>query len=133
MDTKKQYLRNTCKRGYFKELLHRARSSKSNEVVKECFNPDLSQPLHYAAALGDLEVVKELIESYECDPMCQNLYGITPLHCACYCGKIDVVKYLQELYGNNKIVVDQGGRVLLRTLRIVHTFIRHYHEKWTPR
>ena len=109
MDLKKRYLREMCKRENFKELLHRARSSKSSEVVKECYKPDLSQPLHYAAALGNLEVVKELIESYECDPMCQNLYGITPLHCATYCGKIDVVKYLQELYGIDKIVVDQWG------------------------
>ena len=109
MNTKQQRLRDACQRGDFKGLLHRARASKSNKLLKEPFDPDLSQPLHYAAALGNLEVVRELIESYDCEPMCQNVHGITPLHCASYCGKIKVVKYLQELYGIAVVVVDKMG------------------------
>ena len=109
MSTKQERLRYTCQRGDFKGLLHRARSSKSNKLLKEPFRPDLSLPLHYAAARGDLEVVRELIERHECDPMCQNVHGITPLHCASYCGKIDVVKYLQGLYGDDTVVVDNLG------------------------
>ena len=109
MNTKKQRLRDACQRGNFKVLLHRARSTRSNKPLEELFEPDLSQPLHYAAARGNLEVVRELIETYECDPMCENMHGITPLHCASYCGQIYVVKYLQELYGTDTIVVDWLG------------------------
>ena len=109
MNTKKRRLRDACQRGYFKGLLHRARSRRSSEPLEELFEPDLSQPLHYAAARGNLEVVRKLIETYKCDPMCQNVHGITPLHCASYCGQIDVVKYLQELYGTDTIVVDWLG------------------------
>ena len=111
MATKRQYqvIRGACERGHFKGLLHKARSTESSEVLKERFKPDLSQPLHYAAAVGNLEVVRDLIESHRCDPACRNLYGITPLHCASFCGQTDVVKYLQELYGTDKIVVDRLG------------------------
>ena len=103
---KRERVRDACKRGNFKGLLGRARSSKSSKVLEEPFERDLSQPLHYAAALGNLEVVREFVESYDCDPMCENRRGITPLHCASYCGKVDVVKYLQELYGTDTIIVD---------------------------
>ena len=111
MKTKKQRLRDACQRGDFKRLLHIARSRKPSEPLEELFELDIdrSQPLHYAAARGNLEVVRELIETYKCDPMCENVYGITPLHCASYCGQIDVVKYLQELYGTDTIVVDRLG------------------------
>ena len=66
------------------------------EHLKREFDPDHSQPLHYAAARGDVEMVRDLIETYGCDPMCKNVYGITPMHCACYCAQLDVVKYLQK-------------------------------------
>ena len=111
MAAKRQYqiIRGACERGHFKGLLRKAQSTKSSEVLKESFKPDLSQPLHYAAAVGNLEVVRELIESHGCDPACRNLYEITPLHCASFCGQTDIVKYLQELYGTDKIVVDRLG------------------------
>ena len=111
MKTKKRRLRDACQKGDFKGLLHIARSRKPNEPLEELFELDIdrSQPLHYAAARGNLEVVRELIETYKCDPMCENVHGITPLHCASYCGQIDVVKYLQELYGTDTIVVDRLG------------------------
>ena len=77
-----------CKKGKLKELLARVRSTGSTEKLKQGFEPDLSQPIHYAAIHGDLEAVRELVESYGCDPVCQNEYGITPLHCAGYCGRL---------------------------------------------
>ena len=97
----KQRLLDACKGGHFEGLPRRTWSS--------VFEPDLSHPLHYAAALGNLEVVRELIEKYKCDPIGQNVHGITPLHCASYCGKIDVVKYLQKVYGIDTVVVDKVG------------------------
>ena len=78
-------------------------------MLTEPFQPDLSQPLHYAAALGGLEVVRELAEFYKCDPMCQNKHGITPLHCASYCAQLEVVKYLQKFCDTSNIVVDRLG------------------------
>ena len=83
-----------CKRGKLKELLTRAQLTESQEKLKQGFEPDLSQPIHYAAIHGDLEVVRELVESCDCDPVCQNVYGITPLHCASYCGQSNEVEYL---------------------------------------
>lgn len=111
MDTESKYVRMMCKRGYFEGLLRKARSTNSREVLTEPFQPDLSQPLHYAAALEGLEVVRELVELYGCDPMCQNEHGITPLHCASYCAQLEVVKYLLKFChdASNNIVVDKLG------------------------
>ena len=67
--------------------------------------------------LGGLEVVKELVELYRCDPMCQNEHGIPPLYCASYCVQLEVVKYLQKCCGTSNIVVDKLG---------VSTFLLQY-------
>ena len=112
MDAEREFVRIMCKRGHFEGLLRKARLIiNSREVLKEPFQPDLSQPMHYAAALGGLEVVRELVELYRCDPMCRNEHGITPLHCASYCAQLEVVKYLLKFCdtSNNIIVVDKLG------------------------
>ena len=98
-----------CKRGKLKELLARAQSTGSQEKLKQGFEPDLSQPIHYAAIHGDLEVVRELVESCDCDPVCQNVYGITPLHCASYCGQSNEVEYLLKRCPSAATVKDVEG------------------------
>ena len=98
-----------CKRGKLKELLARAQSTGSQENLKQGFEPDLSQPIHYAAIHGDLEVVRELVESCDCDPVCQNVYGITPLHCASYCGQSNEVEYLLKRCPSAATVKDVEG------------------------
>ena len=92
-------LRALCKKGKMKELLARLQSTGSQEKLKQGFEPDLSQPIHYAALHGDSEMVRELVETYGCDPLCQNVHDITPLHCASYCGRLNVVQYLLK-WGN---------------------------------
>ena len=108
MENKKE-LRRLCRRGKFKKILTGAQSTGSTEVLRQGFDPDLSQPLHYAAARGNIEAVRELIESYGCDPGCQNLYGITPMHCASYCGRLNVVKYLQKCCADTATIGDREG------------------------
>ena len=85
-------IRNLCKKGKYEALLR----AITREELRQGFEPDLSQPIHYFAARGDLQAVRELVETYKCNPECQNVHGITPLHCASYCGRLPVVKSLVE-------------------------------------
>jgi len=59
-------------------------------TVKDEFGNTL---LHYAAANGQIEVVKFLVEN-GLDVNVKNKYGLTPLHMASECGFVDVAKYL---------------------------------------
>ena len=98
-------LRKLCERRTFKEVLSAASSAELNKG----FEPDLTQPVHYFAARGDIQAVRELIENYECVPGCQNKHGITPLHCACYCGHLSVVAYLVEKQKCDTNAMDNEG------------------------
>ena len=65
------------------------------------------QPLHLAAARGNLEAVSTLVERYKCDP-----YGskkVTPLHYAALNGHLEVVKYLFSVGCRSK---KSGGSAL---------------------
>ena len=99
-------LRKLCENGKLREIFTPAFGV---EHLKREFDPDRSQPLHYVAARGDVEMVRDLIETYGCDPMCKNMYGITPMHCSCYCGQLDVVKYLQKYCPMATSVEDDEG------------------------
>ena len=102
-------LRALCKKGKLKELLARLQSTGSQEKLKQGFKPDLSQPIHYAALYGDFKMVRELVETYGCDPVCQNVHGITPLHCASYCGRLNVVEYLLKRCPSGATLKDTEG------------------------
>ena len=99
-------LRRLCQKGPLREIFTPAYGV---EHLKREFDPDRTQPLHYAAARGDVKLVRDLIETYGCDPMCKNAYGITPMHCACYCGQLGVVKYLQKKCPMATSVEDNEG------------------------
>ena len=49
------------------------------------------QPIHYAAAHGDLQAVSKLVEKYKCSPVSQYQNSF---HIACYFGHFEVVQYL---------------------------------------
>ena len=59
--------------------------------------PKLYQPIHYAAAHGDLSAVCTLVEKYMCFPdptTSESGYPVTPLVLACYYGHYQVAQYL---------------------------------------
>ena len=56
------------------------------------------------------DVVKYLVETCHCDPMCVDEDGWTPLHWAASEGHWDVVKYLIETCHCDPICVDKDGR-----------------------
>ena len=68
-----------------------------------------SLKLHCAAAEGDLEVVKTLIEKSQYDPERKTSNGITPLHCASCCGMLDVVEYLIKDVNCDPTAEDSNG------------------------
>ena len=62
-----------------------------------------------ARETSNLRAVRELVETYKCNPECQNVHGITPLHCASYCGRLSVVKCLVDKHKCNAKVRDEDG------------------------
>ena len=98
-------VRKLCEKGIYDSLLRVV----TTEELRQGFEPDLTQPIHYFAARGNLQAVRELVEKYKCNPECQNVYGITPLHCASYCGRLLVVKFLVDKHKCNVNVKDKKG------------------------
>ena len=109
MATNTVQLRGLFKNGKFKDVMTKVKAASSTEELKQVFEPDLSLPLHYAAARGYLEAVRLLIQTHKCDPEYQNAYGITALHCASYCGRLNVVKDLVIQKKCDPTVVDKKG------------------------
>mmetsp|Transcript_113569 Transcript_113569/g.321281 ORF Transcript_113569/g.321281 Transcript_113569/m.321281 type:complete len:144 (-) Transcript_113569:186-617(-) len=64
-------------------------------------------PLHVAAANGNLQSVRRLVENGE-DPNSLNAIESTPLHEAAQMGRIDVVKYLVSARADTDCVNVQG-------------------------
>ena len=56
-------------------------------------------PLHCASQIGDLEIVKHLLER-GANIEAQDQDGVTPLHCASYIGHLEIVKHLLERGAN---------------------------------
>ena len=102
---KKAKVRKLCEKGNYKSLLQ----AVPQEELRQAFEPDLTQPIHYFAARGNIQAVRELVEKYKCNPECQNVHGITPLHCASYCGRLSVVKSLVVKHKCDANVRDKEG------------------------
>ena len=79
----------------------------SEEAALQSPSDDLT--LHCAAAEGDLERVKKLIEKSQYGPEHKTPDGITPLHCASCCGMLEVVKYLVDHLKCNPSPEDNNG------------------------
>lgn len=64
-------------------------------------------PLHIASALGEIEVVRELLRVWKHDAICllKDKDGLVPLHCAAQRGRIDVIKELVSSFPDSLKVV----------------------------
>ena len=83
-------LYSSCARGKFDSLLI---ALEKTQPIKFGW-PRKLQPLHIAAAYGNLSVVRTLNEKYGHDAECINDDLFTPVHVASFGGHIDVVEYL---------------------------------------
>ena len=62
--------------------------------------------LHQACKQGWLDIVKQLIEEYECNPYMTSRCGQTPLHYACWYGHKDIFEYLHIKQHLNPLLKD---------------------------
>ena len=71
-------------------------------------------PLHYAAESGDLDKVRELLETgkYNVNNT-EVIYRETPLHCACRGGHLDMVKMLITEFKADMNIVNRYNKTLL--------------------
>ena len=66
--------------------------------------------LHGAAIRGWTRVCQLLIDEYQIDPECRNIYGSTPLYYACVNYKTDTVHYLVSHCYCNPLIKDTDGQ-----------------------
>jgi Ankyrin repeats (3 copies) len=77
------------------------------------WHDDLYMPLHYAADVGDLDVVEELIKKYNVNvEITTGFYERTPLHLAASGGHLDVVMYLVRMGANWNTMDNTEANVL---------------------
>ena len=69
-------------------------------------------PLHIAAMLGHVDVIKCLIEA-RCDPLCKNIYGNTPAHLAALNGCLPALKYFIEQLKFDLSITNEEGQVVI--------------------
>ena len=70
--------------------------------------------LHIAALKGAIKVAKLLLNTFECDPNCENAQGATPLHLACAKGKKKIVDLLlNNNYNCQAFSKDKNGQTPL--------------------
>ena len=67
---------------------------KEPNKIKGRYMSDNAGLLHLSSANGWLDVTKELITKYHCDPQEGDSEGQTCIHYAALCNRVDVVKYL---------------------------------------
>ena len=92
-------LKRSCIEGNITEVQKHFSIIKQKSIpLKE--HEKAQKPLVYwAAKAGQLEVLKELIEKYECDPVYITERGHTLLYVACARGHTNVARYLAQKYG----------------------------------
>ena len=76
--------------------------------------------LHGACDHGNIEIIKYLINTYNCNPLGRNKYGLTSLHIACQQGYTDIVKFFIHdpaftpyMPSNIQDIKDTSGNTLL--------------------
>ena len=69
--------------------------------------------LHIAALHGAIRVAQLLLNTFECDPNCENAQGATPLHLACAKGDKRIVDLLLSNYKCQTSSKDKNGQTPL--------------------
>ena len=69
--------------------------------------------LHYAAAVGSVDILKQLVKRSTVDVDSRDSFGRTPLHAAVVRGHEDVVLYLVEEAGADLFATTNEGRTAL--------------------
>ena len=77
-------------------------------------------PLRLAVELGNLEVVKELLENLNSNPNLPDSSKVTPLHVACSRGDIEVVDLLLRKVEEQAVVDVNGETPLITCCRTMH-------------
>lgn len=103
-----------CASGNYSEVFHfysRQNEGKvtSGEGLSSLQFTHFNRPIHFAAAQGNLKVVRKLVEEFSCDASCVNLDGVIPLHCASHGGHTKVIEYLILEQGCDPCVADYRG------------------------
>ena len=88
-------LHHACEKGYFEVVSFLTMQSKFTVHVNEQ-NNDNEQPLHIAARVGSIDIVKYLAEKASCDVNAKGQNDYTPLHYACKHSSIEVMEYLLD-------------------------------------
>ena len=86
---------------------------------------DFKYTLHFASGMGDLEVLKFLIEKLNIDPTIIDSYGSTILHSSIMSGDIDIIKYCFSLKRLSINSTDNNGVFYFRL--IIHLYISQFY------
>ena len=86
-----------CKKGGYEQLFRQLQTEVGPYKAQVHIR---TRCLLYAAAQGNLEAVRKLVETFKFDPKYRFVYdGLSPLHCAIAYGHIEIVKYLVDEKG----------------------------------
>uniref|UniRef100_A0A1X7TTZ0 Uncharacterized protein n=1 Tax=Amphimedon queenslandica TaxID=400682 RepID=A0A1X7TTZ0_AMPQE len=84
-----------------------------NKIKRKYDTRDNTSLLHLSSRNGWLDVTKDLITRYHCDPHERNDDGWTCLHWAAYGNRVDVMRYLIDECHCDPMAVDWIGRTPL--------------------
>ena len=94
-----------------------------NKIKRKYIYDDVSL-LHLSSYNGWLDVTKDLITKYHCDPHEGDSYGKTCLHFAAEGNRVDVMRYLIDECHCDPMAVDRGGWTPLhRAARYGHSAV----------
>ena len=106
---------------------------KELNKIKRYYIWDDTSLLHLSSQNGWLDVTKDLITKYHCDPHERDSYGQTCLHYAAQGNHVDVMRYLIDECHCDPKVPDKLGRTVLHivadngSLDVMKYLINHHH------
>ena len=99
--------------GYYEEAVHLLTLVKEPNKIKKRYIWDNTSLLHWSSSHGWLDVTKDLITKYHCDPHERDGDGWTCLHFAARGNHVDVMRYLIDECHCDPMTVDRSGWVPL--------------------
>ena len=107
---------------------------KEPNKVKRCYVAwDNTSLLHLSSRHGWLDVTKDLITKYHCDPHERDREGQTCLHYAAQGNQVDMMRYLIDECQSNPMATDKYGNSVLHaaanyaSLDVMKYWINHHH------